>query len=589
MHRKMTAGLASGLLLSEAGTAGLFCGHRCSDEGFELSGDMRKMYESRESKMSRNRNRNLKRSAESAVRIWMLYALLLVFAFAAFKEGGMTAAAAEITVDQLSDGIYAVDEFTFTGGTGRLTISCSYITVENGLAAAALQFSSSHISYVRIDDVQYEPVTQTEDGTWFEIPVLLNEDQTVIACTTAMSEPHEVTYTIHCSVSGVPYTDDASAEETASDSYVQENEEEAFSNETEHAEPIAISGLQPEGQIDFSYAENVQIYTYEDGYRLIVVNGDDRQYLVVPEGAVQPEVDTASVTVLQQPLDSIYVAATSSMALFDAIDALDHAAYSSVQAEGWYVQNAAEAMNAGDILYAGKYSQPDYELLLAGECDLAVESTMILHAPEVKEMLEGLGIPVFIDRSSYEDHPLGRTEWVKVYGVLTGHEEEAEAFFGEQTGMLEELADVEDTGKTVAFFSVNSGGTVVIRSSSDYIPKMIELAGGSYVPADTQVLGEETRSTITVSMEEFYAAAINADYLVYNAAIESPINSIEELLDKNSLFSQFKAVQEGNVWCTDKYLYQATDIVGRLIMDFHYMIEGESEENMTFLKHVENG
>ena len=51
-------------------------------------------------------------------------------------------------------------------------------------------------------------------------------------------------------------------------------------------------------------------------------------------------------------------------------------------------------------------------------CNLAIESTMILHTPKVQEMIEMLDIPVFIDRSSYETHPLGRTEWIKVYGVL---------------------------------------------------------------------------------------------------------------------------------------------------------------------------
>ena len=39
---------------------------------------------------------------------------------------------------------------------------------------------------------------------------------------------------------------------------------------------------------------------------------------------------------------------------------------------------------------------------------MAIESTMILHTPKVQEMIEDLDIPVFIDRSSYETHPLGK-------------------------------------------------------------------------------------------------------------------------------------------------------------------------------------
>ena len=47
-------------------------------------------------------------------------------------------------------------------------------------------------------------------------------------------------------------------------------------------------------------------------------------------------------------------------------------------------------MKSGDLIYAGKYSAPDYELLLAGGCKFAVENTMISHNPEVKEKLEEL-------------------------------------------------------------------------------------------------------------------------------------------------------------------------------------------------------
>lgn len=54
---------------------------------------------------------------------------------------------------------------------------------------------------------------------------------------------------------------------------------------------------------------------------------------------------------------------------------------------------------------------PDYELILENDCDLAIESTMIYHSPEVKEQLESFEIPVLVERSSYEEHPLGRLEW----------------------------------------------------------------------------------------------------------------------------------------------------------------------------------
>ena len=112
---------------------------------------------------------------------------------------------------------------------------------------------------------------------------------------------------------------------------------------------------------------------------------------------------------------------------------------------------------------------------------------MIHHNPEVEEKLEQFGIPVMVERSSYESHPLGRTEWMKLYAVLLGKEDVAEKAFKEQTDKLDKVltSDDKDTGKTVAFFYINSTGAVNVRKNGDYVSNMIELAGGKYVPEDT--------------------------------------------------------------------------------------------------------
>ena len=164
--------------------------------------------------------------------------------------------------------------------------------------------------------------------------------------------------------------------------------------------------------------------------------------------------------------------------------------------------------------------------------------------------------------------------------------EEAEAFFGEQNKVMEELENFENTGKTVAFFYINTSNAVVVRRSGDSVPLMIELAGGKYVLDDMEDVSESMRSSVNMTLEAFYDAAVDADYLIYNSTIDAPIYSIDDLLAKSSLFENFKAVQEGNVWCADKYLYQATDIIGELIRDFHHMLTDGDESQMTFLKKI---
>ena len=167
---------------------------------------------------------------------------------------------------------------------------------------------------------------------------------------------------------------------------------------------------------------------------------------------------------------------------FIHLDAMDLIALSGTKDTGWYLPEARTAMEEGKIAYAGKYSAPDYEKILSSDCGLAVESTMIYHTPEVKEQLERLGIPVLVERSSYESHPLGRMEWLKLYAVLLGREELAGELFNRQMSALNAVMGQEPTGKTVAFFYVSSNGYVNVRKPGDYVAKMIELAGGTYAP-----------------------------------------------------------------------------------------------------------
>ena len=344
-----------------------------------------------------------------------------------------------------------------------------------------------------------------------------------------------------------------------------------------------LPGLTFEAETELEYAQCFRLYRYEGGYTLITIeNGGD--FLVVPEDGQVPGGLDDGITVLRQPLDRIYLAATSAMSLFDAVDALDHIRRTGTRASGWYVDAAVEALNSGAMLFSGKYSEPDYELMIGEDCDLAIESTMIYHTPKVKEMIEDLGIPVLVDRSSYEPHPLGRTEWIKLYAVLVDKEDEAAAFFDQQASVIRELENFENTGKTVAFFAVNSDGSVVIRKPSDYIPKMIALAGGRYAFED--FVTDQAATSISITMEDFYAKAVDADVLIYNASIAAPISTVDELLALNELFADFKGVQEGNVWCTGKSFYQATDIVGQMIRDIHLALTDGDESQMTFLTRV---
>ena len=345
--------------------------------------------------------------------------------------------------------------------------------------------------------------------------------------------------------------------------------------------PANTASLVFDHSYPLDYATQFSADCYEGGYTMLTLTESGQQFLVTPEDAAAVEGLPESVTVLRQPVRNIYLVSTSVMDLFLALDGLDSVTLSGTQAEGWYLDEARAAMEAGRIAYAGKYSAPDYETIYSADCNLAIENTMIYHTPEVKEQLEKLGIPVFVERSSYEPHALGRMEWIKVYGTLLGCEDKAEKLFADKVDGIVDILQKPAAGKTVSFFYITSNGAANVRKSTDYIAEMISLAGGKYIFDD--LTDDTAKSTVNMQMESFYAGAKDADVMIYNATIDSELQTLDQLLEKSPLLADFKAVKTGNVWCTEKNLYQSTMELDELIRDFHTVIADGDPSTLKYL------
>lgn len=472
----------------------------------------------------------------------------------AYKEG-MAATAESLG---LEDGMYKV-QVDLGGGSGKSSVqSPTSLRVENGQAFATIIWGSPNYDYMKVNGEKYERM-DAEGNSSFEIPVMgFDWKLPVIADTIAMSQPHEIEYTLIFHSSTL---------EKAETEPVEKGWEEEKINHS----------------MELLYAEQFSVDYYDNGYTMLNIKESGR-YLVVPKGQQVPADIPQDVVVIQRPLDNIYLAATSAMDLFSNLDSVHQITLSGTKEEGWYINEAKEAFRQGNMVYAGKYNAPDYERILSKSCDLAIESTMIYHSPEVKEQLENLGIPVLVERSSYESHPLGRMEWIKLYGALLGKDELAKACFQEQVKNLEAVMNQQPTGKTAAFFYISSNGYVNVRKSGDYVAKIIQLAGGSYVPENLEE-NENALSTMNMQMEAFYAAAREADYLIYNSTVDGQLYTLEQLLDKSSILADFKAVKQGHVWCTEKNLFQETMGLGNLILDINKLFTEEppKDEEMTYL------
>lgn len=595
-----------------------------------------------------------------------------MIAFLCMVPAAMVQAAVDGVSTELDDGEYRI-EVSLEGGSGRASVaSPAVMVVKDGKAYAQIEWKSSYYDYMIIEDEKLFPIN-TDGNSIFEIPILtMDSPMEVIADTTAMSVPHEISYTLtfdsdSVTVDNVEVTerdntllqDTSTAKNTEAAEYNDAAllwDSSAFNNagieehnyttlslskmwiivigvviivlacmialvikkkskcgfvlavffciglgicvimknknikeENLQTPDILGSSLTWEYSLTLDYATGFAVDYYtsdalQGEYKLITIK-QEGQYLVMPENGTVPEDLPQNVIVILPP-HQIYLAASQVMDMFASIDALDSLQFSSLDKEEWYIDAAKEQMEQGNLLYAGKYSAPDYELILEQGCDLTIENTMIYHSPEVKEKLESFEIPVMVDYSSYEAEPLGRTEWVKLYGALTGHEEEAEAAFQEQVEEYTNIVLDENMNSvpTVAFFYISANGDVKVRKSGDYMSKMITAAGGTYIFTDLGGEDENASTTVSMQMEEFYAAAKEADYIIYNSTIEGELESVDAFLEKSELLSNMKAVKEEHVYCTAQNLYQSTMEIGTITADIHKMLIGD--EDMLYLHHL---
>ena len=337
------------------------------------------------------------------------------------------------------------------------------------------------------------------------------------------------------------------------------------------------------GSLDLAWATGFTVDLYE-GDRALACIADGTRYLFVPAGDA-PQGIAEDVTVLERPLSNIYLASSSTLCLFAALGAEDCVSHVSVTQETCTVEAFTQAIASGDIVYGGKYSAPDYEAFLNGGCRLAVENTMIYHTPEVREKLMQLGVPVIVEQSSLESAPLGRLEWIMLWGAMLDKVSAAQEVLDRQAQLI---ADVEarvaaqPLDCTVAFFYINANGAAVVRKPGDYVAKMIAMAGGTYAFAQLAGADENRSSSTTLEMEAFYAQAKDADIIIYNSTVAGRLKGLDELVALNPLLADFKAVKNRRAWCCEQNVYQQMTATGEVVVDLHEAIADTERDELTF-------
>ena len=445
----------------------------------------------------------------------------------------------------LADGVYTPDGFSFSGGSGKVTISCSKITVTNGQAYATIAFSSPYYGYVKANGNKYM-ANVSGGSSIFTIPVELNKNNTIIGMTTRMSVAHEISYNIFISL--------AAAKKGGSTSFSTgfvkaDGTTSTISTDNSKLDTTApeIMGLEYKAETKLAYAEYFKMYHYDEGITLLEIDmtkdterdpekqtEDDKKaedtntaaaedtaaatdeeeaaaasdskktgtekakdltektkelyegnvvkYLIVPKDVEIPAGLDKDMIVIQLPVEKTYVASEDALKLLDEqLDAAESIKAVGMEQKDCQIENIAKAMEDKKISFDGAFDDLDYKALVKDEIDFAIlpseflpgnakdeedadaadetadtkaedqkddkdDKTTDEKADEDKtpeellkeenerlsdtaERLATLTIPMLVDRSADEKIDLAKAEWLKVYGVIFGCEDQANELF----------------------------------------------------------------------------------------------------------------------------------------------------------------
>ena len=324
----------------------------------------------------------------------------------------------------------------------------------------------------------------------------------------------------------------------------------------------------------------------------------DTSWLLLPEGVDKVSGAPAGVNIMTfRDRQNIMVSSASTMALINAMDALSKVPMTTADTT-WRIQEIKDAIDKGTVKEVGKYSKPDYEQIIAIGAEkhvtFAVFSTMLDSVPDVYDQLtKTCNLRIMRDQSSYESHPLGRTEWIKIYGEIFGMRDKSDAVFNGQVEILNETTSKinvpEAERKTVLiFYTTSTKDTFYVRNAADYVTELVNLGGGKQVAE----IGPGKSGNTKMTQEWFIEKCSQADYVLYNwtsGASGVKDESLQGLIDARlgDWFKDFKAYKEGNVWRTSNDFYQKMDKMGEMVADIYKMLYGENvSDTLTYVNRL---
>lgn len=239
------------------------------------------------------------------------------------------------------------------------------------------------------------------------------------------------------------------------------------------------------------------------------------------------------------PFKNIAVLSSSVIGYFDALNSLEN--IKVVYNPDWIYSPAIhEMITKGEIQNGGNAASANLETVLADSPDLVIAFS----DPNQAKLLESVkkaGIPVLYVDEYLERTPLGKAEYLKLFGALTGKTSKADSLFNVISNNYSQLKNLatQQKHKPTVFTEIMRGDIWYMPGGNSFVSKFLQDAGAQYLWQESDKTGTEN-----LNFEQVFQKAEKADFWL-NAGEFTTLNSLQDAYKNHAWFGAF---QTGNVF-----------------------------------------
>ena len=244
------------------------------------------------------------------------------------------------------------------------------------------------------------------------------------------------------------------------------------------------------------------------------------------------------------PVKNVVCMSSSHVALMASLN--EHESISAISGTGFITnEKVRELIAEGKIADIGTEELPNYEKIISLKPDVVIAYGIAGNSNSYIENLKRYGIKVLTIGEYLENDPLGKLEYIKLFGLLTEKEQMADSIYSsvcrQYLQTKEKVAGTigNDAARTKVLINAPYKGTWMIPGQENYISRLIWDAGG-------MILGSKEGKSLSsqMSFEQIYQIALQADIWLHTNAI----NTMNELANENPLYKNIPSFQQGKVY-----------------------------------------